>query len=71
MKSLQEALSIIWGSKQFEFDYGDNGSTVLVITSYYNGDTLRLDLGNIDDEILDALQVEAPDYTDDEDEYED
>ena len=66
MKTLNEALDIIRGSKQFDFEYGGNGSTVLVITGYYTGERLRLDLANIDDEILDTLQVEP--YRDDEEE---
>lgn len=68
MKTLDEALTIIRGSKQYEFAYGENGSTVLVITGYYTGERLRLDLGNIDEEILDALQVEKSSW--DEEDYE-
>lgn len=65
MKTLDQALDIIRGSKRFEFEDGANGSTVLVITGYYTGKTLRLDLANIDEEILDTLQVEP--YDEDED----
>lgn len=65
MKTLDQALDIIRGGKNFEFEYGENGSTVLVITGYYTGSTLRLDLANIDEDILDTLQVER--YNEDED----
>lgn len=68
MKTLEQAQRIINGSKQFNFEYGDNGATVLVITGYYTGETLRLDLGNLTEETLDELQVEPEaDETDDED----
>lgn len=59
MKDLRQALGIIRGSKQFNFEYGDNGSTVLVITSYYTGEELRLDLANITEDILEELQIEG------------
>ena len=59
MKDLRQALRIINGSKQFKFEYGDNGSTVLVITSYHTGEELRLDLANITEDILDELQIEG------------
>lgn len=58
MKTINEAFEIITGSKRFNFEYGEHGSTVLVISSYYTGEELRLDLGNINEEILEALQVE-------------
>lgn len=68
MKTLEEALRIIDGSKQFSFEYGDNGNTVLVITGYRTGETLRLDLAYLTQDMLDELQVE-PDTEDAEDGY--
>ena len=61
MKTLYEARNIIRNSKRYEFVDGDNGCTVLVITDYYSGEEVRLDLSNIDQDILDALQVEEED----------
>ena len=58
MKDLRQALRIIEGSKQFNFE-GDNGRTVLVIKSYHTGEELRLDLANITEDILDELQIEG------------
>ena len=60
MKNLQEALSIINGSKQYEFAYSHESghNTILEVTSYYGGrDTLRLDLSRLTPEMLEALQV--------------
>ena len=65
MKTLDQALSIIRESKSFEFEDGEHGPTVLVIRNYYSGEALRLDLAYIDEEILEALQVE--DYDEEED----
>jgi len=60
MKTLDEALQIVRGSKQFTF----NGST-LEVTGYYTGETLRLDLSKLDEDILNALQVDD-DYNEDD-----
>ncbi len=69
MKSLEEASAIIRGSKQFSFESGDNGNTILVITGYCTGETLKLDLANLNEDMLDELQVEYEnDY---EEEWED
>lgn len=64
MKTLPEVLSILRGSKQFDFEYGNHGCTVLVITNYYTGEKVRLDLGNITEEMLDELQVELNEEND-------
>lgn len=70
MKSLEEALSIIGGSKLFSFESGENGNTILVITGYSSGKTLKLDLANLTDSMLNELQIEDEnDY--DEEEWED
>ena len=54
-----EFRKIINGSKQFTF----HGS-VLELTGYYTGKRVRLDLGNIDEDMFEELVVE-----DDEEEY--
>lgn len=66
MKTLDQALRIIEGSKQFDFVEGQNGCTVLEIINYFTGERLRLDLAYIDDEILDSLQVEETEEVEEE-----
>ena len=62
MKAIEQVLDILNGSISYEFD-----GTVLKVTSYFTGETVRLDLGNITQEMLDELQVED----DNEEEWED
>lgn len=59
MKNLSEALRIISGGKRFDFEDGENGSTVLVISDYWSGEELRLDLAKLTGETLAELQVET------------
>lgn len=66
MKNLAQALAIISGGKQYEFEDGENGTSLLVITDYWSGEQLRLDLSRLTDEMLDELQVCDPE-ADDED----
>lgn len=47
-------MEIIRGSKQFSF----NG-TVLEITGYYTGKSIRLDLGTLTEEMLEELTPES------------
>ncbi len=64
MKDLEKAMSIINGSKQFEFECNEEGcKSVLCITSYRNGETLKLDLSQLTPDMLEALQVEDKEYT--------
>lgn len=56
MKTLDEALKILRGSKQFTM----NGST-LEVTGYYTGETLMLDLSRMDEDMLNRLQVDEGD----------
>lgn len=58
MKTFEQAMNIIQGSKRYEFEDGMFGPTVLVITDYYSGERLSLDLANLDEETLELLQVE-------------
>lgn len=62
MKAIEQVLDILNGSISYEFD-----GTVLKVTSYFTGETVRLDLGNLTQEMLDELQVED----DNEEEWED
>lgn len=48
-----EAMRIINGSKEFYFE-----GTVLTIKGYYNGKAIKLDLANLDEEMLEQLQPE-------------
>lgn len=36
--------TILNGSKQYEFTYGVNGMTILEITNYWSGESIKLDL---------------------------
>lgn len=60
MAQYQEFQEIIHGSKQFDFS-----GPILTIQGYYTGKTVKLDLSQIDEEMLKALLVEED--PDDED----
>lgn len=52
--------SILNGSKQYEFDYGVNGMTVLVLTNYYTGEEIKLDLSVLldnEDVLTDMIEL--------------
>lgn len=55
MKKFQE---ILRGSKQFSFEEGENGNTILILTGYYTGETIKLDLANLTEEMLEEIIVE-------------
>lgn len=55
MKELNE---ILQGSKEYKFEYGENGLTVLKLTGYRTGKTVKLDLSKITEEMLEELIVE-------------
>lgn len=70
MKTIDEALSILDGSKRYDFDYNECGQmTVLCVQDYHTGDEIRLDLSRLTPEMLEELQVENND--DENDEWED
>lgn len=48
--------SILNGSKQFEFEYGDYGMSVLKLTGYYNGRQVKIDLGKLMEEYPDVVE---------------
>lgn len=56
------AMRIIKGSKRYEFE----DMTVLIITDYYTGERVALDLSKLTEEMLEEL---APEENDEEDEY--
>lgn len=61
MLDLKEALEIIHGSKYFDFD-----GSVLTIRGYWSGKELKLDLGALDEEMLEQLQVEEDEEAEDD-----
>lgn len=68
MKNLNKVMRILGGSKRFDFEYNENGySCILVVSSYHSGEEVRLDLSKLDDEMLEALQVEDKDNKEMED----
>ena len=68
MKNLNEVMRILGGSKRFDFEYNENGySCNLVVSSYHSGEEVRLDLSKLDNEMLEALQVEDNDNEEMED----
>ena len=59
MKTLEEIMYILSGSKRYEFGYNENGQmSVLTVTNYYSGESVSLDLSRLTPEMLDELQVE-------------
>lgn len=69
MKTLEETLRILSGSKQYKFGYNDNGvMSVLHVTDYNTGEIVSLDLSRLTDEMLEELVYE-PD-SDENDDYE-
>ena len=61
MNDLEQALRILRGSKQYNF----NG-TVLTVIGYYTGKRISLDLGKLDADMLEALADEYEDMVTDE-----
>ena len=50
MNDLEQALRILRGSKQYNFN-----CTVLTVIGYYTGKRISLDLGKLDADMLEAL----------------
>lgn len=55
-KAMEELNSILQGSKRYEFKYGDYGMTVLVLTNYYTGTEVAIDLGMLMEEHPDVME---------------
>lgn len=65
MKTIDDTMSILSGSKQFDFGYNENDMmSVLTVTDYYTGESVSLDLSRLTQEMLDELQVEDSDNED-------
>jgi hypothetical protein len=53
---LDELCRILAGSKEYKFEYGDYGMTVLKLTNYNTGYVVRLDLGKLVEEYADIAE---------------
>ena len=62
MLSYEEAMKIIRGSKAYEFIT----DTILEITNYHTGESIKLDLDCLTEEMLEELQVEDDDWDEEE-----
>lgn len=56
MANLDDFLSIIRGSMEYEFD-----GTVLTVTGYYSGKRASIDLGELNEEMFDSMVVDEDD----------
>lgn len=61
---MEELNDILYGSKQYKFEDGENGTTVLKITGYYTGKSIKLDLSKLTDKTLKEIIVEDDDDED-------
>ena len=55
-KEMDALNSILQGSKRYEVKYGDYGMTVLVLTNYYNGTEVAIDLGKLMEEYPEVME---------------
>ena len=56
MNKLDELIRILNGSKEYSFDYGDYGMTVLNLRNYNTGVSVKLDLGKLVEEYPDIVE---------------
>ncbi len=63
--NIKEFLKIVNGSKEFGFK-----GSVLTIRGYYTGETVKLNLANIDEEMLEQLIYEEEEEEEEEEDYE-
>lgn len=56
--NIEDFKEVLLGSKEFYFEYGDEGSTVLVLKGYYTGKEIKIDLSRINDDMFKELVVE-------------
>jgi hypothetical protein len=61
MATINEVRRILGGSTQFQLRDG-----ILTVTGYYTGNSFKLDLNNLTEEILEELAPEADDEDDEE-----
>lgn len=55
-KEFDELCRILIGSKEYEFEYGDYGMTVLKLTNYNTGYKVKIDLGKLIEEHPDIVK---------------
>lgn len=55
-EKMNELSRILNGSKQYEFDYGDYGMSVLKLTNYNTGKTVSIDLGILMNEYPEVME---------------
>lgn len=55
-EKMNELSRILNGSKQYEFDYGDYGMTVLKLTNYNTGKSVSIDLGILMNEYPEVME---------------
>lgn len=53
---MDELSRILNGSKQYEFEYGDYGMSVLKLTNYNTGAKVSIDLGKLMEEYPDVME---------------
>lgn len=53
---MNELSRILGGSKQYEFEYGDYGMSVLKLTNYNTGAKVSVDLGKLMEEYPDVME---------------
>ena len=53
---MNELCRILNGSKQYEFDYGDYGMSVLKLTNYNTGARVNIDLGKLIEEYPEVME---------------
>jgi hypothetical protein len=64
---MNELNRILIGSKRFNFEYGDYGMTVLELTNYNTGATVKIDLGKLMEEYPDVMEDIIIEQDDEED----
>ena len=66
---MNELCKILNGSKQYTFEYGDYGMSVLELTNYNNGKKVSIDLGKLMEEypeVMEDIIIEKGDEDDHE-----
>lgn len=55
-KEFDELCRILVGSKEYKFEYGDYGMTVLKLTNYNTGYKVKIDLGKLIEEYPEIVE---------------
>lgn len=66
---MNELSRILGGSKQYTFEYGDYGMSVLELTNYNTGKRVSIDLGKLIEEYPEVMEDIIVTEGDEEDEY--